>query len=212
MIVRLSIEDAQFVRRLLQIVLEDEKRLANVTTGRTQQEPTTVKRAADVLGLLDSQIMGRPRHDGALIDELAAVLKLDGGRSVLNANALTTLRKLILIPDELMELKQHLKEAGCVNCGKPLRDYFLAIAGPAPGEVFCLGCRGVVIGCLGCGRPKTIPPELLALIKERCDTCKEHGGTAPNEYEAVFLEEGNGGDQDDDDEDREEADPTEDPF
>lgn len=126
---------------------------------------------------------GSTAHHPTLIDILVDVLESPNGRQILSGRNLDTLRKAILLPENMSKLGESLrKEMACANCGHPFMQGEMATCGiedrNGNGMVFyCQRCsqasRSVCSG-LKCEGVVNLDQEaLMRVIHKPCSACED---------------------------------------
>lgn len=144
-----------------------------------------------VIAEMGEQVLANPHHssEGAVIDAVIQILNLPYARNRIGSDALKSLRRALLLPDEVAKLRDTLskKESVCVNCRRKLEPNELVTfnyAEDGNAALYCIKCvRPEVIPCHGCGETATIGQRLKSVIKATCLTCqaKAQGKEPPKE-------------------------------
>lgn len=108
----------------------------------------------EALGRQLSKTQEGSYSDGALLDEVAKLVCTSFGRNAIDGRTLNRLRQVLLLPEELAELRAdlHRHELHCVHCRRPLQD----------GEMVTLcvtegANHDVSIACTNCRVPEYVP-------------------------------------------------------
>ena len=139
----------------------------------------------DLINHLISQLTVRESEvkDKTLIDAIVETLKLPFVGSVLAGNTLQSLKKAILVPDELAGLQERLaqKELHCSNCGhRFINGEMVSIHGTGTGrsnpQLYCTSCY--TPGYSVCNYCKTTKPFSKAVTKllgriHQCEQCAD---------------------------------------
>jgi len=125
-------------------------------------------------------------HDRDLIDTIANALQQSRGSNFFSGKTLTTLRKAILIPEELIGLKNRLAngELGCGTCGADLKYGDMLTLTKESGDSTVVVCSNCVIPKFvhcghtkGCTNSIEIPSRtrstLSKLAGSGCNICKQ---------------------------------------
>jgi len=136
------------------------------------------------------QVMSHPHFnsEGAVIDAVIQILQLPYARNRITSDALKSLRRVLLLPDEDSKLRDTLsrKEAICVHCRRKLEPNELVTFSYSEANeavLYCIRCvRPENIPCTGCGEPAPIGARLKSVIKAVCPTCqaKAQGKAVPS--------------------------------
>jgi hypothetical protein len=126
-----------------------------------------------------------PTHEKDLIDTIVAALQATDVGSVLSGRTIETLRKAILLPEELTELKEKLRvrTIGCNKCGRELNGYECVVMQENPNEthkeirLYCVRCAyPEIVACSTCKTGTVrLPEEVVNSLRKarQCDDCKE---------------------------------------
>lgn len=131
------------------------------------------------LGRQLDQAQANQNVDGAIIDEVVKMVSMTFGRNTIHGETLNHLRRTLLIPEELSELRTKLDRAElrCYGCGRRLQDGEMVTLNVQEGRN-----RDVAVTCVYCRPPDFVPckcGELTATPKSITGNLNK-GVTCPN--------------------------------
>jgi len=158
----------------------------------------------ELVSLMREQISsynrGEGPDDGSLVELIVNTLQLSYPRNRITSREWQTLRRAILLPEEMAKLSETVRsrEIGCANCGHELRDHEMtsvqrgSYGGGSGGIGFlCLRCRVPVYAACTKGDACVVPlDKKLVKALQNVGTCGNHsadGVRAPTPMENPFA-------------------------
>lgn len=119
---------------------------------------------------------GQPSFDKTLIDVVVEILRLPYAANCINGKTLTALRKAILAPDEIRELKLELarKEAFCPGCNRTLQQGEMGSVSFRDGAVtiFCAACSKPHLIKCSCKKVRGVSEIMRRRLQKELRTCE----------------------------------------
>lgn len=134
-----------------------------------------------------SQLEGGNFKDASLVDLIVQTLQLPNVKGVLGGKNLESLKKALLLPEELSNLRAGLesKETSCAGCSRTLVDHEMTTYFKGEG-LYCYRC--VAPRYASCSKCDTEVADIsMSMKKLKRFVCKNHGvlATEPNQREGV---------------------------
>ena len=132
-----------------------------------------------LIATISKQLLNTKEHnDRELIDAIVQALGLPYVRNVLAAKTLSRLREMLLVPDELIDVKAMLKKAAyCAKCGHEFENGEMASV-----ETDVAHDRSFV--CTRCARPQSIACDINSKRSVRISDIKGLGAILKRPHEA----------------------------
>ena|SRR3989304_219036 len=131
----------------------------------------------DLINIMVKQLTFE-QDSGDIIDALVETVRLPYARNVLSGKTIDELRKAILIPSEIVGLKDRLikRELSCVSCGHEFTNAEIGVISKedAGVEIFCAKCAYPThVACVVCKRTTKLSTEILDLFDKgmKCNVC-----------------------------------------
>ena len=128
--------------------------------------------------------LSQPKRDGDLIDTIVSAIGLPHAGSVLSGRTIDTLRRAILLPDEIVGLRTRLaeQELHCSSCGRPFGSnemvtFVKNMTSHASPFLYCASCRlPSTRACVSCHDTNKVMLSASVLRSMQkactCDACK----------------------------------------